>query len=85
VHVADGVWQGGLSGVAFTQDVALVSRVTQGCQPLGPTRTITACERNIVTALDGQPALACLLADLGLACWTTRARCCRACAPRWWG
>jgi small ligand-binding sensory domain FIST len=66
LHVADGIWQGGLSGVAFTQDVALVSRVTQGCQPLGPTRTVTACERNIVTALDGQPALACLLGDLGI-------------------
>lgn len=67
VHLADGVWQGGLSGVAFTREVALVSRVTQGSQPLGPTRTITACERHVVTALDGQPALACLLADLGLA------------------
>ncbi len=67
VHLADGVWQGGLSGVAFTREVALVSRVTQGSQPLGPTRQITACERNVVTALDGQPALACLLADLGLA------------------
>ena len=66
LHVADGVWQGGLSGVAFTQDVALVSRVTQGCQPLGPTRTVTACERNVITALDGQPALACLLGDLGI-------------------
>jgi len=65
-HVADGLWQGGLSGVAFTQDVALVSRVTQGSQPLGPTRRITACERNIVLELDGQPALPCLLADLGL-------------------
>lgn len=66
LHVADGVWQGGLSGVAFTADVGLVSRVTQGCQPLGPTRTVTACERNIVTALDGRPAVACLLQDLGL-------------------
>jgi small ligand-binding sensory domain FIST len=67
VHVADGIWQGGLSGVAFSREVALVSRVTQGSQPLGPTRTITACERHVVMALDGQPALACLLADLGLA------------------
>ena len=66
VHIADGVWQGGLSGVAFARDVALVSRVTQGCQPLGPTRSITACEGHIVTQLDGEPALACLLADLGL-------------------
>jgi small ligand-binding sensory domain FIST len=66
-HIADGVWQGGLSGVAFTSDVALVSRVTQGCQPVGPTRQITDCERNIVLALDGEPALACLLRDLGMA------------------
>jgi small ligand-binding sensory domain FIST len=66
-HIADGVWQGGLSGVAFTREVALISRVTQGCQPIGPTRTVTACERNIVTELDGEPALPCLLRDLGMA------------------
>jgi small ligand-binding sensory domain FIST len=65
-HIADGAWQGGLSGVAFSREVALVSRVTQGCQPVGPTRAITACERNIVIELDGQPALPCLLRDLGL-------------------
>jgi small ligand-binding sensory domain FIST len=65
-QIADGVWQGGLSGVAFSRDVALVSRVTQGCQPVGPVRRITACDRNVVTELDGEPALACLLRDLGL-------------------
>jgi len=64
-HVADGVWQGALSGVAFRQDVALVSRVTQGCQPIGPVRRITAAERNGVFELDGEPALRCLLRDLG--------------------
>ncbi len=67
LHIADGVWQGGLSGVAFTREVALVSRVTQGCQPVGPTRRVTAAERQVVLELDGQPALPCLLADLGLA------------------
>jgi small ligand-binding sensory domain FIST len=65
-HVADGLWQGGLSGVAFSRDVALVSRVTQGSQPLGPARTITAAERHVVLELDGRPALPQLLADLGL-------------------
>ena len=67
LHIADGVWQGGLSGVAFGSEVALLSRVTQGCQPLGPVRRVTECDRNIVTRLDGEPAMACLLADLGLA------------------
>jgi small ligand-binding sensory domain FIST len=65
-QIADAVLQGGLSGVAFSRDVALVSRVTQGCQPIGPARRITACEANLVTALDGEPALACLLRDTGI-------------------
>lgn len=64
-HIADGVWQGGLSGVAFTQSVALVSRVTQGSQPIGPVRQVSAAERNAVLALDGEPALRCLLRDVG--------------------
>ncbi len=65
-QLADGVFEGGLSGVAFSRDVTLISRVTQGCQPIGPLREITACERNVVTALDGEPALACLLRDTGI-------------------
>ncbi len=65
-QIADAVLQGGLSGVAFGRDVALISRVTQGCQPVGPVRRITACERNVVTALDDAPALACLLGDTGI-------------------
>ncbi|MEK8053198.1 FIST N-terminal domain-containing protein [Ideonella sp. DXS22W] len=66
LHIADGVFEGGLSGVAFAAGVPLLSRVTQGCQPAGPTRRVTAAERNLVLALDGQPALPLLLADLGV-------------------
>lgn len=65
-HIADGVWQGGVSGVAFGREVALVSRVTQGCQPIGPTRQVTGAERQVVVTLDGEPALDCLLRDLAL-------------------
>ena len=66
LHIAGGVLSGGLSGVAFDRRVALVSRVTQGCQPVGPARRVTAAERNVITALDGEPALDCLLRDVGL-------------------
>jgi small ligand-binding sensory domain FIST len=66
VTVADGIWRGGLSGVAFTRDVGLLSRVTQGCQPVGATRTITRCETNVVVELDGLPALPLLLQDLAI-------------------
>jgi small ligand-binding sensory domain FIST len=61
---AAGVFSGGLSGVAFSEAVQLVSRVTQGCQPVAAARSITACDANLVLELDGQPALEVLLADL---------------------
>jgi small ligand-binding sensory domain FIST len=64
LHIADGVFDGGLSGVAFSREVTLVSRVTQGCQPVGPARRITQGERNVVAQLDDEPALDCLLRDL---------------------
>ena len=66
VHLANEVLSGGLSGVAFAADVDVVSRVTQGCQPFGPSRKVTAVDANVVTALDGEPALDCLLRDLKL-------------------
>jgi small ligand-binding sensory domain FIST len=64
VHIADGVFAGGLSGVAFDANVPLISRVTQGCQPIGVARRISAAERNLVMSLDDEPALAVLLRDL---------------------
>ena len=67
---ACGVFSGGLSGVAFARDASggmgLMSRVTQGCQPISGSYEITACEANVVTELNGRPALAVLLADLGV-------------------
>jgi small ligand-binding sensory domain FIST len=61
---AGGVFRGGLSGVAFAEGVQLVSRVTQGCQPIAPARTITGADNNLVLELDGEPALDVLLEDL---------------------
>ncbi|HET6718523.1 MAG TPA: FIST N-terminal domain-containing protein, partial [Rhodocyclaceae bacterium] len=66
LHIADGVFTGGLSGVLFGPEVGLISRVTQGCQPIGPARTVTKAEDNFVLTLDGRPALDCALQDLGL-------------------
>ena len=65
LHMADSVLTGGLSGVAFGPEVGLISRVTQGCQPIGPVRKITEAERNFAISLDGQPALDCVLQNLG--------------------
>jgi small ligand-binding sensory domain FIST len=65
-QIADGVFEGGLSGVAFGAAVKLVSRVTQGSQPIAPPHRITAAEGNVVLMLDGEPAMRVLLADTDL-------------------
>jgi len=61
---ARGVFDGGLSGVAFGAGVRLLSRVTQGCQPVGPLATITAAQDNVVLELNHEPALDVLLDTL---------------------
>lgn len=61
---ASGVFDGGLSGVAFGAGVAMLSRVTQGCQPVGALHSVTAAQDNVVLALDGEPALDVLLDTL---------------------
>ena len=63
---ATGVFSGGLSGVAFGADVALVSRVTQGCMPVSAVRRVTEADHNVVLALDGVPALDLMLRDLAI-------------------
>jgi small ligand-binding sensory domain FIST len=72
-QAGQGVWEGGLSGVAFNERVALISRVTQGCQPIvlpnGKTtqaHRITQSDRHVVLELDGQPALDVMLEELGI-------------------
>ena len=61
-----GVIAGGLSGVAFGPDVSLVSRVTQGCQPVAVEHEVTGADGNVLLSLGEQPALDVMLTDLGI-------------------
>ena len=63
---ASGVFDGGLSGVAFGAQVTLLSRVTQGCQPVGRLHTVTRAQDNVVLELDGDAALDVLLDTLNV-------------------
>ncbi|MDO9439109.1 FIST N-terminal domain-containing protein [Hydrogenophaga sp.] len=58
-----GVLHGGLSGVAFGAEVGLISRVTQGAQPVDRERTVTESDGNLVLMLDDEPALDVLLRE----------------------
>ncbi len=61
---AAGVYQGGLSGVAFSDAVSMHTRVTQGCTPIGQVREITEVQEHVIMSLDDAPALYALMQDL---------------------
>jgi len=63
--VADQATEGGVAGVMFTEAVGIQTNLSQGCSPIGPHRTITECQRNILVTLDGLPALEVFKEDIG--------------------
>lgn len=63
-QLADAIAEGGLSGVLFSDDVDMVTALTQGCTPIGPIRTVTQAADGFLLALDGQPALDVLREDM---------------------
>jgi len=56
---------GGMGGVLFAGDVAVSTRLTQGCSPIGPRHRITVADRNVLVELDGRPALEVFREDIG--------------------
>ena len=65
IQIADGVVENGISGVSFSDAVTVATRLTQGCSPIGPKHGITACQRNVIVSLDGEPALDVFKEDIG--------------------
>ncbi len=65
-QVANAVTQGGLSGVLFTPEVAVVTGLAQSCAPMGPAHTITECsDEHVVSGIDGRPAFEVFVEELG--------------------
>ena len=60
----ESVLDGGMSGVAFTHHIAVHSRLTHGCKPIGRERVVTQTHDQLLMTLDGEPALDLLLGDL---------------------
>src|SRR4249920_2537502 len=65
VQYANGLTDGGLSGVMFSDAVVVATRLTQGCAPVGPKHVITDARNNILITLDGRPALDVFREDIG--------------------
>ena len=61
VQIANEVLSGGLSGAVLGEDVAVATRLTQGCTPYPGRFRVTEGEDNLIARLDGRPALEALL------------------------
>ncbi len=64
-QLAGTMTEGGLSGVLLSEEVPMVCGLTQGCTPIGPPRTVTEAEGNVLVGLDGRPALEVFYEDIG--------------------
>lgn len=64
-QIANVITSGGVSGVLFSGEVVVSTRLTQGCRPAGPCHTITQCQKNVIVTLDGRPAFDVLSEDVG--------------------
>jgi small ligand-binding sensory domain FIST len=62
---AEALGKAGISGMLLTPEVSVATALTQGCIPIGPVRRIDEARDNVVMAIDGRPALAVFLDDIG--------------------
>jgi small ligand-binding sensory domain FIST len=60
-----GLTKDSISGVLFSEEVPVVTALTQGCSPIGPKHQITSYQRNVIISLDDQPALEVMKQDMG--------------------
>jgi len=65
VQIANEVLSGGLSGAVLGEEVAVATRLTQGCTSFPGRFRVTEGEDNVIVRLDGRPALEVLLEAVG--------------------
>ncbi|MCK5396530.1 MAG: histidine kinase, partial [Gammaproteobacteria bacterium] len=65
-QVSDDVVSGGISGVLFSENVSVITNLSQGCSPVGEKHTITKVKENTAFTLDKKPALEVLMQDMDI-------------------
>lgn len=64
-QVSDTLTTGGLSGVLFSDNIPIITNLSQGCTPIGHAHEVTKSERNLVITLDDEPALDVFKKNIG--------------------
>jgi len=64
LQIANGITGNGLSGVVFSQNIPVATTLSQGCNVIGPARTITRGHDHIIEELDGEKVIDVFQEDL---------------------
>ena len=65
-QVSDDVIRGGISGVLFSENINVITNLSQGCRPVGKKHTVTKAKENVAFTLDNKPALEMLMHDMSI-------------------
>jgi small ligand-binding sensory domain FIST len=57
---------GGISGAVFSSGIKVLTKITQGCSPLGKEHSVASAQGHYLRSFDSGPALDVLLKDLGI-------------------
>ena len=64
VQFADNIGNDGISGVAFSDSVQVITALSQGCSPIGDIHTITRCDEHTILELDDEKPVTVFERDL---------------------
>ncbi len=65
-QVSDDITIDGISGALFSENISVITSLSQGCSPVGDKHIITKAQENIAFVLDNKPALQQLMQDMDL-------------------
>ena len=65
-QVSNDIVSGGISGVLFSENVSVLTNLSQGCRPVGEKHSITKAQENVAFTLDKKPALDVLMQDMDI-------------------
>ena len=66
LQVADNVYSGGISGAMFSENIGVLSNLSQGCSRVGSKHTISKSQENVLFMLDNKLALDVLMEDMNI-------------------
>jgi small ligand-binding sensory domain FIST len=61
----DGLGGDGVAGVMLAPGISVATGLSQGCMPIGPVHRIDEARDNVVMVIDGRPATAVFIEDIG--------------------